>query len=252
MSKNLGIAIVGLGGAVATTAVAGSLLIRRGEQSKVGLPLAEYDHLNLTAYENLRFKGWDIFDDNLYEAARRHKVLDNEQLSTIKEELQEITPWPATANRAFCAGVTNGENSNAALREQVAQIRQNITEFTDEMGGPVVVMNLASTEHAVDVSDAVFQTIEGFEQALDENSPLISPAMLYAYAAIEQGVPYANFTPSMAVDIPALIELSAQKGVPVAGKDGKTGQDVRENGAGPSPACSSTQGRWLVLYQHLG
>ena len=224
MSKNLGIAIVGLGGAVATTAVAGSLLIRRGEQSKVGLPLAEYDHLNLTAYENLRFKGWDIFDDNLYEAARRHKVLDNEQLSTIKEELQAITPWTGTANRAFCAGVTNGETSQATLRDHVAQIQQNITEFTDEMGGPVVVMNLASTEHAVDVSDAVFQTIEGFEQALDENSPLISPAMLYAYAAIEQGVPYANFTPSMAVDIPALIELSAQKGVPVAGKDGKTGQ----------------------------
>ena len=224
MSKNLGIAIVGLGGAVATTAVAGSLLIRRGEQSKVGLPLAEYDHLNLTAYENLRFKGWDIFDDNLYEAARRHKVLDNEQLSTLKEELQAITPWTGTANRAFCAGVTNGETSQATLRDHVAQIQQNITEFTDEMGGPVVVMNLASTEHAVDVSDAVFQTVEGFEQALDENSPLISPAMLYAYAAIEQGVPYANFTPSMAVDIPALIELSAQKGVPVAGKDGKTGQ----------------------------
>ncbi len=223
-SENLGIAIVGLGGAVATTAVAGSLLIRRGEQSTVGLPLAEFDHLNLTAYENLRFKGWDLFDDNLYEAARRHKVLDNEQLSTIKDELQEITPWSATANEAFCSGVTNGEASGETLREHVARIQQNLTEFAKEIDGPVVVMNLASTEHAVDVADAAFQTVEGFEQALDENSSQISPAMLYAYAAIERGIPYANFTPSMAVDIPALIELSAQKSVPVAGKDGKTGQ----------------------------
>ncbi len=220
----MGIAIVGLGGAVATTAVAGSLLIQRGEQDKVGLPLAGFDHLNLTAYENLRFRGWDIFDENLYEAARRHKVLDNEQLSTIKEELQAITPWSGTANQAFCAGVTNGETSEAPLREQVERIQQDLTAFANEVGGPVVVMNLASTEHAVDVSDPAFQTVRGFGQALDDNSPLISPAMLYAYAAIEQGVPYANFTPSMAVDIPALIELSVQKSVPVAGKDGKTGQ----------------------------
>ncbi len=224
-SSNLGIAIIGLGGAVATTAVAGSLFIRRGEQSTVGLPLAEFDHLNLVAYENLRFGGWDIFDDNLYEAARRHKVLDHEQLSLIKEELQSITPWTGTANEAFCSGVTNGHSGRGGtLREQIAQIQQDLTAFAEEVNGPVVVMNLASTEHAVDVEDAVFRSVAAFEQALDDNSPLISPAMVYAYATIAQGIPYANFTPSMAVDVPALIELSVQKGVPVAGKDGKTGQ----------------------------
>ena len=223
-SKNLGIAIVGLGGAVATTAVAGTLLIRRGEQSKVGLPLAEFEQLDLTAYENIRFNGWDIFDDNLYEAAKKHAVLNNEQLALIKQELEAITPWAGAGNQNFCAGVTNGKDSCVTLREHITTIRQNLDEFAREINGPVVVMNLASTEHAVDTSDAIFQTVKAFEKALDENSTLISPAMLYAYAAIQKGIPYANFTPSMAVDIPALIELSIQKGVPVAGKDGKTGQ----------------------------
>ena len=223
-SQSLGIAIIGLGGAVATTAVAGSLLIRRGEQSKVGLPLAEFDHLDLTSYESIRFNGWDIYDDNLYEAAKKHGVLGNEQLALIKEDLEAITPWTGTSNLNFCAGVTNNNDSCVTLREQIATIQQNLEEFASTIDGSIVVMNLASTEHAVDTSDAIFQTIDAFEQALDENSELISPAMLYAYAAIQRGTPYANFTPSMAVDVPALIELSAQKGVPVAGKDGKTGQ----------------------------
>ena len=223
-SNRLGIAIVGLGGAVATTAVAGSLLIRRGEQSTVGLPLAEFDHLDLTPYENIRFHGWDIYDDNLYEAAKKHGVLNHEQLSLIKEDLEAITPWTGTSNQNFCSGVTNNNDSCVTLREQIETIQQNLTEFADAIGGPVVVMNLASTEHAVDTSDAIFQSIKRFEQALDENSTLISPAMLYSYAALQLGIPYANFTPSMAVDIPALIELAIQKGVPVAGKDGKTGQ----------------------------
>ena len=217
-------AIVGLGGAVATTAVAGSLLIRRGEQSKVGLPLAEFEDLDLTAYENIHFNGWDIFQDNLYEAAKNHAVLNSEQLAAIKDDLEAITPWPALANQKFCAGVTDGKTSDQTLHEQMAAISQNLDEFAEAIDGPVVVINLASTEHAVDTENEVFQSIEGFEQGLDTNSELISPAMLYAYVAIKKGLPYGNFTPSMAVDIPALIELAKRENVPVAGKDGKTGQ----------------------------
>ncbi len=223
-SKNLGMAIVGLGGAVATTAVAGGLLIRQGNQSKVGLPLAEFEGLDLTAYENIHFNGWDIFDDNLYEAAKKHAVLSSEQLTQIKDELEAITPWPAVSNQKFCAGVTDGKTSGQTLHQQAASIAQHLDEFSESIQGPVVVINLASTEHAVDIEDEVFQTIDAFEQGLDDNSALISPAMLYAYVSIKKGIPYGNFTPSMAVDIPALVEFAKRENVPVAGKDGKTGQ----------------------------
>ncbi len=68
------------------------------------------------------------------------------------------------------------------------------------------------------------QTPEGFERGLDASDPAISPAMLYAYSAIAEGVPYGNFTPSLAADIPALVRMATERNVPIAGKDGKTGQ----------------------------
>ena len=237
-TKNLGIAIIGLGGAVATTAVAGSLLIRQGKQSKVGLPLAEFTDLDLVDYENIQYHGWDIFQDNLYAAATHHKVLDNEQLAAIESDLKAITPWPAVSNNSFCAGVTNGEGSSLKsgleLREQISVIAGNMQEFSDQVDGQVVIINLASTEHAVDINDDVFQSVAAFEKALDDNSTLISPAMLYAYAAIQQGLPYGNFTPSMAADIPALIEYAQQQKVPIAGKDGKTGQTFMKTVVAPA------------------
>lgn len=223
-NKNLGIAIVGLGGAVGTTAVAGSLLIKKGLQDKTGLPLAEFDNLNLTAYENIHYNGWDIFDDNLYESAKKHGVLNSEQLAGIKNELEKITPWKAIANRDFCSGVTDNKISEDSLRDQVKIIQDNLKSFSEEINAPVVLINLASTEHAVAISDPIFQTVEAFEKALDDDSEKISPAMVYAYAAIDMGTPYANFTPSMAVDVPALIHFAQERNVPVAGKDGKTGQ----------------------------
>ncbi len=222
--KNLGIAIVGLGGAVSTTAVAGSLLIRKGLQDNVGLPLAEFEHLDLIAYENIHFKGWDIYDEDLYEAALKHKVLTESRLSLIEEELKAIRPWTAASNKNFCSGVTNNTDSTKSLRQQIMSIENQLYDFAREIVGSVVMINLASTEHAVNIDDDIFQSIDAFEQALDDNSDKISPAMLYAYAAIKTNVPYANFTPSMAVDVPALRELATQLGVPVAGKDGKTGQ----------------------------
>ena len=223
-NRPLGVAIVGLGGAVATTMVAGAALIRQREQTTVGLPLAEFAELDLHDYRSLRFAGWDLYTDDLAQAARAHRVLRREQLELVEEELQQMRPWPALSNSRFCEGVTNGEDTATTLREQVAEVQGRLKGFAEEIGARVVLINLASTEHALDPSLPAYQHVAAFEAALDANDPAISPAMVYAYAAITADVPYGNFTPSAAADIPALRQLALERGVPVAGKDGKTGQ----------------------------
>ncbi|CAH1000444.1 hypothetical protein LEM8419_01597 [Neolewinella maritima] len=220
----LGIAIIGLGGAVATTAVAGSLLIQRGAQDTTGLPLAEHDELDLAPYGKLHFRGWDLFDDNLYAAAKHHRVLDRDQLDAVTDALKEMRPWPAISNRNYCEGVVGSSDSTETHRELVQDIQDRIRAFGEEIGGNVVVINLASTEHAIDPEEEIYQSPDAFERGVDANDTSISPAMLYAYACIMADVPYGNFTPSRAADIPALRKLANKRNVPVAGKDGKTGQ----------------------------
>jgi myo-inositol-1-phosphate synthase len=119
------------------------------------------------------------------------------------------------------AGETN--INPAGHRATSDPLRSDLAEFKTR-GDTVVVINLASTEKLTVEGNEIFNSLAGFERALNENSADISPAMLYAYAALIENVPYGNFTPSVAADIPALIELAEQQNVPVAGKDGKTGQ----------------------------
>ena len=221
---NLGIAIVGFGGAVATTAVAGTLLMQQGLQRPVGLPLAEYTDLDLTAYRNIHYRGWDLYQDNLYKAAAHHGVLTEKQLEAAREGLEALSPWPAISNRKYCEGVVGASDSQESHRSLVKRVQNQLREFAEEINGRVVVINLASTEHALDISNVVYQEPGAFESALDDNDERISPAMLYAYACIKGGVPYGNFTPSVAADVPALRKMAATENVPVAGKDGKTGQ----------------------------
>ena len=241
-SRPLGIAIIGLGGAVGTTAVAGIELIRSGAQAPTGLPLAEFSDLDLTAYENLYFRGWDLYPDNLLAAARNHDVLNREQLEAVADRLESITPWPAVSNRNYCEGVTCGdEDSTGTHRELIAGIQEQLDAFREEIGGPVVVINLASTEHALDTKAEMYQDTTAFEAALDRNDAGISPAMLYAYACVDHGVPYANFTPSMAVDIPALRTFAAARNVPVGGKDGKTGQTYLKTVLAPALRARALQ-----------
>jgi myo-inositol-1-phosphate synthase len=231
MPRRVGVAVVGLGGAVATTAVAGVELLRRGAVSTEGLPLATSPAeltSGLARYEDLVFGGWDLYGDNLEQAARMHNVLTNEQLTHAADALAQITPWAAVGNRRFCRNV-DGENHVVAEthREEVSAIRDDLRRFREQQQvDGLVMINLASTERTTDLSLPVYRSIEGFEQGLDENSPEIGPAMLYAYAAITEHVPYVNFTPSVAADVPALIALAEREGVPVAGKDGKTGQTM--------------------------
>ena len=220
--RKLGIAVVGIGGAVGTTMAAGVELLRQNAIDTTGLPLAQFE--NLADYTDIEFAGWDLFDNDLASAAEGHEVLTLKQFAVASSALAEKRPWPAIADTRFLSNI-NGTNviSLAKLRDAVEQIRADIREFRAQCDA-VCVVNLASTEALTDSNAEIFATLDAFESAVDANAAEISPAMLYAYAAVAEGVPYANFTPSVAADIPALIEFANEKKVPLAGKDGKTGQ----------------------------
>jgi myo-inositol-1-phosphate synthase len=230
MNQNkLGIMIVGFGGAVASTAVAGIELIKRGRIGTEGLPLAALPEnltADLAAYENLVFGGWDMNADDLAAAATTHNVLTLQQFHEVSEQLQAQKPLAAVYNQAFCRNI---EGKNIVVTENhyqaIEAVREDIRRFKNEQGvEKVVVINLASTESFIDKDSPTFATLENFEKALGENSPEISPAMIYVYAAAGAGASYGNFTPSVAADIPALVEYAEKTGVALAGKDGKTGQ----------------------------
>lgn len=227
-NKKLGIAIVGLGGAVGTTMVAGVELLKKGKIGKAGLPLAELDKnlvKDLADYENIVFGGWDLFDANLAKAAEEHDVLTHKQFVAVEEDLRKIKPWRAVGNREFLANI-EGENqfSQKGLhRQTIEKIQADLRKFKKSYD-EIVVINLASTEKLADEGNEIFNSLPDFEKALDANSTEISPAMLYAYAAIAEQIPYGNFTPSVSADTPALIEFAEKNQVPIAGKDGKTGQ----------------------------
>jgi myo-inositol-1-phosphate synthase len=230
MRRKLGIAIIGIGGAVGTTIVAGIELIKRNMIGTEGLPLADLPEeltADLANYEDIVFGGWDLHGENLATAAEEHEVLTHKQFVAVEEHLRAIKPWRAVGNRAFLQNI-EGENQFELAdshRETVKKIRENLLEFK-KICEDVVVINLASTEKLADKSDEIFNSLAEFEKAIDENSMLISPAILYAYAAIAERIPYGNFTPSTSVDIPALIEFAELNKVPIAGKDGKTGQTM--------------------------
>jgi myo-inositol-1-phosphate synthase len=225
--RRLGVAIVGVGGAVATTAVAGIELLKRGDNRLDGLPLSDVTVAGLVSYRDMVFGGWDLSADNLAQAASTHRVLTHEQMADLGPALATMKPWAAVGSGDFCRKV-DGVNKRAfeGHRAAIAAIKDDLERFRTESGADGLVMiNLASTESWPD-DTSPYVSAAAFEQALDDDHPAIGPAMLYAYAAIEAGVPYGNFTPSLAADIPALQELAALRNVPVAGKDGKTGQTM--------------------------
>lgn len=233
--RKLGVAIVGLGGAVATTAVAGVEVIKRGSNRLDGLPLADVNVAGLVDYRDMVFGGWDLNGADLASAAGGHRVLSEAQLAETGEALSAIAPWPAVGSGAFCRGV-DGVNKHEAAghRAAVEAIAADLRRFREKSGADNIVMiNLASTERTP-VDEEALHTLDAFERALDRNDPSIGPAMLYAYAAIESGVAYGNFTPSLAADAPALKEFARKRNVPVAGKDGKTGQTMMKTVLAPA------------------
>ena len=235
-NKRVGVLIIGSHGAVATTMIAGAALMRKGLVPRhgmitesvacAGVPLVEVD--------DLVFGGWDLRNDNAYEAALEHNVVPPHLLDQVKTELEAIEPWPAVVSSRFLASMS-GKNFVAvnSVREEIDTIVANIEAFKLRHGlTRVVMVNLASTERFVEVED-VHRTIAAFEAGLDAGDPRISPAMKYLYIACQLGIPHANFTPSLS-KIPALEELSERRGVPIAGEDGKTGQTMLKTVLAPA------------------
>ena len=220
-----GVAVVGIGGAVASTAVAGVEQLRLGSSTTAGLPFAH--RTDLIPYESLVFGGWDVRGDDLAKAAHVHQVLEPAQIEAVAERMEQIEPWPAVADPEWCRNAT-GTNVVAIgpLRERVARVRADLRRFREEQDlDRVVVVNLASTEAWPDLTSAVLADLDTFEKGLDADEHVITPGMIYCYAAITEGCPYVNFTPGF-TDVPALLELAERENVPVAGKDGKTGQTL--------------------------
>jgi len=195
---------------------------------KDGRSLLLREHLGLSPLEDIVVGGWDISGGSLLEATRAAGVVPEELIQSVAQELAEVVPMPAVFSTAFVKKI-EGRHLNGArtLFDDVERVRQQIADFrrrneTDRL----VVVNLGSTEKTDEVAEhAVLRDPDAFVHGLRENHPAISPAMVYFYAAILEGVPHVNFTPSQA-EVPALRMLAAQHNALYAGKDGKTGQTL--------------------------
>ena len=226
-------------GAVATTLIAGVEAVRRGfakpfgSMSQMGTirlgkrtddntPLIK-DWAPIAQLEDLVFTGWDIFGGNLYDAAKTAGVLDRDQIESMKDFLQSIEPMPAAFDQRWVKRLTPQHQKVGKNKCDLAsQIRNDIAEFKTKTDRQVMIW-CGSTEIYIQPS-AVHQTLEAFEKGLVDDDPNISPSMLYAWAALKEGIPFANGAPNLTVDIPALQELSKKMNTPICGKDFKTGQ----------------------------
>jgi myo-inositol-1-phosphate synthase len=233
--NRIGVAIVGVNGAVASTVIAGVELMKRGLVPRVGMVTERTDAriaesitelLDFAPLENLVFAGWDLQFANVYEGALHHKVLPAHTIEQVKTQLEAIKPWPAVFSSDF---VTNLGGKNVVhakgYREEIAILERNLEQFKKQNNlDRLVVVNLASTERFLEVQP-VHKSLRAFEAGLDANDASISPAMRYFYVANKLRAPYCNFTPSL-TNVPALSEHAETAGNPYAGMDGKTGQTL--------------------------
>lgn len=237
----LGILIPGLG-AVATTLIAGVEAVKKGISQPIG-SLTQMGHIRLgkrteERYPKIKdfvpladlndivFGGWDVYEDNVYEAASKAKVLEPGLLFSVKDELESLVPMKAAFDNSYAKNLTGTHVKEGTRYELAQQVMEDIKNFQKEKGcSRIVLVWCGSTEIYYEAS-AVHQTLAAFEQGLNDDDKLISPSMIYAYAALKLGIPFANGAPNLTVDIPALIELARLTETPIAGKDFKTGQTL--------------------------
>jgi len=238
----LGVLIPGLG-AVSTTFIAGvdaiikkqtppigSLsqmgTIRLGKRTDNRNPMIK-DFVPLAALEDLVFGAWDIFEDDGYQAATKAGVLDPPDLEKAKETLQKVKPMKAVFDTEYIKNIDGPHKKSAENKMLLAEmLMDDIKQFrANNQTTREVMVWCASTEAYFEPSE-IHSTLAKFEQALRDNDPKIAPSMIYAYAALKSGVPFFNGAPNLTVDIPAIQELAQITGMPIAGKDFKTGQTL--------------------------
>jgi myo-inositol-1-phosphate synthase len=233
--SRIGVAIIGVNGAVASTVIAGVELMKRGLVPRLGMVTEKTEAriseeiteiLDLAPLESMVFGGWDLQHANVYEGALEHKVLPVHILEKVKDELVKIRPWPAVFARSYVEKL-DGKNviGAAGHREEIKILEANLDGFKKAHDlDRIVVVNLASTEGFLE-PQPVHASMATFEAGLDANDPSISPAMRYFYVANKLEAPYCNFTPSL-TNVPALDQQANEMGNPFAGMDGKTGQTL--------------------------
>ena len=238
----LGILLPGMG-AVGTTLIAGVELIRNGHSQPYGsltqmatirlgkrtedrVPRIR-DFVPLAELKDIVFGGWDIFDDNSYDAAIHAGVLTKEDLGKVREPLTEIKPMPAVFDAKYVKRLDGPNKKKAATKMDLAKaLMDDMARFKSENHvNRIVVIWCGSTEIYLE-HHPVWDNIDSFEQGLRDSHEAISSSMIYAYAAIRSGYPFVNGAPHMCIDIPALIDLARENNVPIAGKDFKTGQTL--------------------------
>ncbi len=245
----LGILIPGLG-AVATTLIAGVASINKGFSKPIGSvsqlsrirlgkrtenrnPLIK-DFVPLAKLEDIVFGGWDVYEDNVYEAASKAQVLEQSQLDAVKAELEAIQPMKAVFDRNFVKNLDGTHVKSEGTRRELAEaVQRDIREFKEKNGlDRVVLVWCGSTERYIETNDA-FSTLAKLEAAIDNDDQRIPPSMIYCYAALKEGAPYVNGAPNLTCDVPAIVELAQETGVAIAGKDFKTGQTLMKTIVAP-------------------
>lgn len=239
----LGVLIVGINGAVATTFLAGVMAIKKGQAKPIGsltqmgtirlgsrneerFPKIK-DFVPLAQLNDLIFSGWDIRNENCYESAKIARVLEDSDLLKVKDELESIRSMPGVFDQKYVKRLNGTWIKNGKTKfDLMEQLRDDIRSFREAHNLERLVMIwCGSTEVYIPVN-GIHRKLETFEDGMKKNHPGIAPSMLYAYAAIAEGVPFINGAPNLTVDTPALMEFAKIKGLPVAGKDFKTGQTL--------------------------
>ncbi len=236
----LGVLIPGIG-AVTTTLVAGVEAIKRGLAQPIGSltqlaairlgkrtdgrsPLIK-DFVPLAGLNDLVFGGWDIFEDNAYEAAANAKVLETSLLEQVKEPLSALKPMKAVFDHQYVKNIDGPNVKQTGSKMDKAQmLMQDIRDFSEKNGTSRNIMIWCASTEVFHRPAECHQSLKAFEAALHKDDPDIAPSQIYAYASLMSGVPFANGAPNLTTDVPAMLELARDRSLPVCGKDFKTGQ----------------------------